>query len=65
METISERVKGRLITLCHRCLSDYQTAGYRISRADWQQGQKDTCDLCNHGRGYDYYIVEIRSRIIE
>lgn len=46
----------RLITLCHRCKSDYILAGYQLTFAG--NAVKSECDMCLARMGFDYYLED-------
>ena len=46
----------RIITLCHRCKSDYISAGYRLTFVG--NAIKSECDMCLARMGYDYYLED-------
>ena len=48
----------RLITLCHRCKSDYISAGYQLTFVG--NAIKSECDICLVRMGFDYYLEEDR-----
>ena len=41
-------------TLCYRCKTAYEEAGYRVYRVK-EQTFKGECDICSRA-GYEYYI---------
>ena len=44
-------------TLCHRCLSDFRTAGKDLRRVSHVH-TLDWCDFCSHRMGYTYREVQ-------
>ena len=44
-------------TLCHRCLSDFRTAGKDLRRVSHIHFM-DWCDFCSHRMGYTYREVK-------
>ena len=46
----------RIITLCHRCKSDYILAGYQLTFAG--NAIKSECDMCSVRMGFDYYLED-------
>jgi hypothetical protein len=50
-----------LLTLCAPCARQfYDSPGYRIRRADYNEAGLDTCDYCAVRRGYTFIIMERR-----
>jgi hypothetical protein len=46
-----------LLVLCAGCAQKFRDTGEHIvRRADPKQKEMDTCNLCNTGRGWDYYV---------
>ena len=44
-------------TLCHRCLSDFRTAGKDLRQVSHIHVM-DWCDFCSHRMGYTYREVQ-------
>jgi hypothetical protein len=49
----------RLITLCHRCKSDYISSGYQLTFTG--KAIKSECDMCSVRMGFDYYLEDTQS----
>lgn len=48
----------RIITLCHRCKSDYMSANYKLTFVG--NAIKSECDMCSVRMGFDYYLEDRR-----
>ena len=47
--------KPTVMTLCHRCKSDFEDAGYTLVKKGWQ-AVKEECDFCHSRRGFTYSL---------
>jgi len=45
-----------IMALCHNCKMQFEDAGFRVRMISKLNDPKDTCDFCNHRRGFDYEI---------
>ena len=51
--------KGIVLSLCHRCRSEFQSVPENIvKRIDPFQSEKEVCDKCQVGYGYEYMIFK-------
>ena len=44
-------------TLCYRCKSNYESGGYRLVKRGRQEN-KEECDICQVGMGFNYAVFE-------
>jgi len=43
------------LTLCPRCISDFEKAGYTLVKHEWKE-TAEACEFCQVGRGFDYDV---------
>ena len=54
-----EERKALILSLCPKCRSEFMSVPDNIvKRADYLQSEKETCDKCQVGYGYDYIIMK-------
>jgi hypothetical protein len=51
--------QNRITTLCNRCRSNYERAGYHLTFTG--NYIKETCDFCGCAFGYDYKLEDRRN----
>lgn len=47
--------KPLILSLCHRCESNFRNAGYILVKRGWQE-HKEACNLCHTGMGLDFVV---------
>jgi mRNA interferase MazF len=45
-----------VMTLCHTCKMQFEDGGFTVRLLSNLNDPKDTCDFCNHRRGFDYEV---------
>ena len=53
--------KPTVMTLCHRCKSNFEDAGYTLVKKGWQAVQEE-CDYCSTRRGFTYSLFRRKGR---
>jgi mRNA interferase MazF len=46
-----------VMTLCRTCKAQFEDAGFDVRLLSNLGDAKDTCDFCNHRRGFDYEVA--------
>jgi hypothetical protein len=47
------------MTLCHTCKMQFEDGGFTVRLLSNLSDPKETCDFCNHRRGFDYEIERV------
>ena len=55
--------KLTVMTLCHRCKSNFEDAGYALVKKGWQD-VREACDYCRVGCGFTYGLFRYKGRDI-
>jgi mRNA interferase MazF len=45
-----------VMTLCHTCKMQFEDSGFEVRLISNLNDAKDTCDLCNYRKGFDYEV---------
>ena len=55
-----------MMCLCPKCVRAFEELPHHsVRRVDWRQQAKDTCTYCGMGIGYDYWIHDWSSLVMQ